>query len=87
MTTLTTILIIAFIVLLQFAPVYVLRIGVTYNEEDEEIPTFYFTRTVLLHAALILIRCGSHRARIIPSHVFYEAYNFVEDELETASKD
>ena len=86
MSTLTIILIIAFVLLAQFAPVYLMRIGVTENDEGEEIPTFYFTRTFLIHAFLIFIHHGFHEARIIPSRVFYEAYTFVEDELDTTSK-
>lgn len=85
MSTLTIILIIAFVLLAQFAPVYLLRIGLTENDDGEEIPTFYFTRTFLFHAFLIIAYHGSHQARIIPSRVFYEAYEFA-DELETTSK-
>lgn len=85
MSTLAIVLIIAFVLLAQLAPVYLMRIGVTEDDEGKEVPTLYFIRTFLIHAFLIFIHQRFHGVRIIPSRVFYEGYAFV-DELDTTSK-
>lgn len=85
MSILTIILLIVFIILLQFAPVYLVRVGVQTTDEEEVIQGFYFTRAPLILAVLMVIHYGRENIKIVSGRAFYEAYQFLE-EMETTSK-
>ena len=86
MSILTIILLIVFVILLQFAPIYLVWVGVHTTDEEEVIQGFYFTRAPLILAVLMVIHYGRENIKIVSGRTFYEAYEFL-DELETTSKD
>lgn len=86
MSLLTIILLIAFIILVQFTPTYLVRVGIQETEEQEVIQGFYFTRAPLCIALLMLFYYGRDNVKFVSGRTFYEAYEFL-DELETTSKD
>ena len=79
MSTLTIVLIVAFVILLQLAPVYVIFLGAEQDEEGTVIPRFNFLRTYLIGAVLLICVYGFNRVKIISGRMFEEAMSFCEE--------
>ena len=84
MSLITIILLVVFVLLIPFTPVYAMRFVIEPEEDEDTLVGVCFIRASLLLITLMKMYYGRDVVRIISGRMYYEAYDMLNEEETTS---